>query len=265
MSRRRMTKYVKGLMALNLAAVVRGIRFGPAELSASCRRAFHAVDPFEARRLRATSEQFASLPRVDLGAILGERKPCVRLNVMAYEDGMLPPVEALALLAILAVEEPKEVLEIGTYNGYTTRLLAENLEVSIIHTIDLPEDYDTDTERMGMPKDGLHLIERRMVGREFKGRDCEKGIQQHFADTAEWDFSEAGESEFFFIDGSHTYEYCKNDSEKCFELSGGKGVFLWHDCDVGHPGVVKLISEWRDLGRDVLRIKGTALAYLKSV
>ena len=77
-------------------------------------------------------------------------------------------------------------------------------------------------------------------------------------------FKKSDMSIFFFIDGSHTYEYCKNDSEKCWELCGGRGVFLWHDCDNVHPGVIRLIAEWRHLGRDIRLVNGTALAYLKT-
>jgi hypothetical protein len=87
---------------------------------------------------------------------------------------------------------------------------------------------------------------------------------QHFGDTANFNFSKFGNPTFFFIDGSHTYEYCENDSEKCLALCQGKGLFLWHDCDHSHPGVVRFISEWRAAGRNIARIEGTGLAYWKS-
>jgi hypothetical protein len=88
---------------------------------------------------------------------------------------------------------------------------------------------------------------------------------QHFGDTAEMDFSRFGRPAFFFIDGSHTYEYCKNDSEKCLAICPGGGTFLWHDCDMTHPGVVRFIAEWRNLGRNIVRIQGTVLAYWKKM
>lgn len=179
---------------------------------------------------------------------------------------MLPSDQLMALLAILVAESPNEVLEIGTFMGHTTRQMAENLPQAIVHSVDLPEDFSEEEDsETNIPKDDFHLIRRRIVGREFKGLACEKQIKQHFADTAKWDFSKAGRSTFFFIDGSHTYEYCKNDSEKCLALCEGRGVFLWHDCDSAHPGVVKLLSEWRGLGRDVRLIRGTPIAYWKSV
>jgi hypothetical protein len=156
-------------------------------------------------------------------------------------------------------------LEIGTFMGHTTRQIAENLSTATVHTVDLPEDFSAEHDpEQSIPKDDFHLIARRIVGREFKAHPCGDRIKQHFADTAKWDFREAGQPTFFFIDGSHTYEYCKSDSERCFELSQGRGVFLWHDCDDAHPGVIRFISEWRQLGRDVRRISGTPIAYWKN-
>ena len=179
---------------------------------------------------------------------------------------MLPTDQLTALLAILVAEQPAEVLEIGTFMGHTTRHMAESLEGATIHTVDLPEEYTPDASNdVALPKDDFHLIGSRVVGREFKSLPIGRRIRQHFGDTATWDFSEAGHPTFFFIDGSHTYEYAKHDSEQCYAVCGGRGVFLWHDCDEPHPGVQRLVSEWRSMGRDVRRITGTPIAYWKSV
>lgn len=176
----------------------------------------------------------------------------------------MPIDQAITLLSILIKEQPKEVLEIGTFKGHTTYLMALNLKNSIIHTIDLPEDFDSSNDtNIEIPKDDFHLIKNRIVGREYKNKQYSSKIIQHYGDTANWDFNKAGEANFFFIDGSHTYEYCKNDTEKAMKLCKNKGTFLWHDCDYGHPGVVKFISEFRKKGHDVVRIQNTPLAYLK--
>jgi hypothetical protein len=211
------------------------------------------------------SDSLARIPEVDLEEIIGERRPAIWMTVTSYENGILPNQDLMALLSILVAESPREVLEIGTFMGYTTRQLAENLPDGTIHTVDLPEDFSPARDpNQQLPKDDLHLIERRVVGREYKGRPCASRIRQHFADTAAWNFSEAGQPTFFFIDGAHTYEYCLSDSDKCFALAGGRGVFLWHDCDDGHPGVLRALNEWRSMGRDIRRLTGTCIAYWKS-
>ena len=260
-----MRKIIKGLLSLNLAVIIRGMRFGFNEFRLACLGNYLASAPFEGRDRVATKKELGAIPQVDLRAILADSEPTLKLTLSYHEDGMLPLDQAVVLASILVSVNPKEVLEIGTFMGHTTKLMAENQVNSVIHTVDLPTTFiEGQDQDKGMPKDDFHLIKRRVVGREFRGQPCEKRIVQHFVDSAEWDFREAGRPTFFFIDGSHTYEYCRHDSEKCFELCDGKGVFLWHDCDEMHPGVIKFLTEWRAMGRNIVRIPGTTLAYWKS-
>jgi len=207
-----------------------------------------------------------TIPVVSLGDLLGTAKPEIHLTIQRYEDGILPYEQALALIAIAVATAPKIVLEIGTFMGHTTKQLAANLPDTIIHSVDLPLDFapehDSVTEKK---KDDFHLIAKRQVGREYRGTPYESRVRQHFIDTAVWNFNEAAGATLFFIDGSHTFDYCKNDSDRCYELCQGKGVFLWHDCDDMHPGVVRALLEWRALGRNVVRIEGTSIAYWKSI
>ncbi|HEY5043993.1 MAG TPA: class I SAM-dependent methyltransferase [Verrucomicrobiae bacterium] len=249
-------------MGINGASMIRGLRLGFSEFVRGCFASLGAAHPFQDRICNQVERELEAIPKLALDEILGPRKTTIKLNSQKYEDGMLPRNDAVALLSILTAENPKEILEIGTYMGHTAKAMAENLPDSIIHTVDLPPDFfGSNNAVKDMPKDDFHLIQRRSVGREFKGSSVEARIKQHFGDTALMDFREFGGPVFFFIDGSHTYEYCKQDSEKCFGLCRGNGIFLWHDCDQTHPGVVKFIIEWRVIGRNICRIEGTSLAY----
>ena len=249
-----MNRVIKICLGLNLISLFHLFTSGPRGWLKGCWKGFVG-----------TWTYLPENPEIALGDVLRDRESRIKLSVSRHEDGRLPDEQALCLVAIAVDEMPHELLEIGTYMGHTTRLLAENLPNSVIHTVDLPESFspDNDPDKM-LPKDDLHLVARRVVGREFRGQPCARNIRQHFGDSANWDFGKAGKATFFFIDGGHTYEYCKNDSEKCFALCGGKGVFLWHDCDRLHPGVIKFVVEWRKLGRDLRRISGTPLIYWKS-
>jgi Methyltransferase domain len=249
-----MNKAIKILLGLNIISFLHLVTSGPVAWLNACWKGFVGAWTF-----------LPEIPEIALGEILGDRTSNIKLSVTRHEDGRLPDDQALCVVAIAVYENPREILEIGTYMGHTTRQLAENLPNSAIHTVDLPESFspDKDPDRT-MPKDDLHLVARRTVGREFLGQPCASHIIQHFGDSANWDFAKAGKPTFFFIDGAHTYEYCKSDSEKCFALCGGKGVFLWHDCDRIHPGIIKFVAEWRKLGRDLRRIAGTPLIYWKS-
>jgi len=252
-----MNKYVRPFFGLCASSVLRGARGGFRDFAAASATASLYAERLPSRGLR-------SIPMVELDEILGSRKASIRLTVQQYENGMLPSEQALMLLALLVAESPRIVLEIGTYMGHTTKAMAMNLPDSLIHTVDLPPEFSPGEEGdSGIERDDLHLIAMRRVGREFAGSEYSGRIRQHFADSALWDFQAAAGATFFFIDGGHTYGYCMSDSEKCFQLCGGKGVFLWHDCDDGHPGVVRALVEWRKMGRNVVRIKGSGLAYWK--
>ena len=64
-----------------------------------------------------------------------------------------------------------------------------------------------------------------------------------------------------FIDGSHSYDYVRNDTKKALEILAPGGVVLWHDFVPGWPGVMEYLDE---LGArlPLQRIEGTALVYL---
>jgi hypothetical protein len=257
---------LEALLGLNLAAIGCQFAKGPRAILRASRIACLAVKPSLPESSGEVFQELDKIPVRNLGDILGEAKCEIKIRTMKYEDGMMPYRDALGLLSILVLEKPSEVLEIGTFMGHTTRAMAENLESARIHTIDLPLGYPIQEDTQGhLPKDDFHLISRRVVGREFKNSIFESRIRQHFGDSATMDFSEMGQPSFFFIDGSHTYEYCKSDSEKCLALCPKGGTFLWHDCNGTHPGVVKFINEWRSLGRDVIRIADTDLGYWKSL
>ena len=197
------------------------------------------------------------IPRIALSEIVG--RPMVRIDgLYSHVDGSLPLCDLLALLSVLVSRSPQTVLEIGTFNGYTTRLMALNLPDAEIHTIDLPENF-SDSGGAGMPKDDWHLISARRVGSAYRADPSITSVKQHFGDTAKYVFPTA---EIFFIDGSHTYAYVRNDTEKALMSSATK-VLIWHDCDRNHPGVIRWLVEMVQTGYPVQHIEGTNLAILE--
>ncbi len=54
--------------------------------------------------------------------------------------GSLPREELLVLMTLLRRRSPRIVPLVGTYFGAATKMMALNLPMSAIHTIDLPED-----------------------------------------------------------------------------------------------------------------------------
>lgn len=211
----------------------------------------------------------AQIPTIELRAITESHiVPGISLvrsmHLPDYVDGQLPYNQLSVLLTILLKHRPRVILEIGTYIGRTTRLMADTLLGSTIHTVDLPPEWQRESDAITwMPKDDFHLIDRRDRGRDFWG--YENRIVQHYADTAIWDFREAGAVDFVFVDGSHSYGYCWNDSSKAIDIimERGTGVVMWHDVDESHPGVLDCLCELRRLDLDIRRISGFPLGYLK--
>lgn len=171
-------------------------------------------------------------------------------------DGSLPWCDVTALLSIAVERAPRTVIEIGTLHGHTTRLLAINLPDSQVYTVDLPENADPYTT--GMEKDDFHLIRGRRLGEQFRSDPSIGNITQLLGDTATMTFPKA---EFVYIDGSHTYEYVKNDTAKALDESEAK-TLVWHDCDGSHTGVTRWLREMVDRGYPVRRVANTNLAVL---
>src|ERR1022692_1089369 len=194
MLRRLISKSSRFLLGVNAASCIRAIRFGPRQLFSSAKFSFDAAAPFGS----LVTEFLNEIPEASLDLLLKNARVKINLHVAAYEDGMLPPNEALMLVALLCAERPRQVLEIGTYMGHTTRAMAENLETAVIHTVDLPPDFAFDKgDSALLLKDDLHLIAKRVIGREFRDSICATRIVQHYGDTAELDFSEFGQPTFF--------------------------------------------------------------------
>jgi len=59
---------------------------------------------------------------------------------------------------LICDREPEILLEIGTYNGATTRLMALNAPRAKIHTLDLPPGMSSEgLHQPNFPKNDFHL------------------------------------------------------------------------------------------------------------
>ena len=65
-----------------------------------------------------------------------------------------------------------------------------------------------------------------------------------------------------FIDGSHTYQYIRNDKIRCAEAAAGRATFVWHDFDYSHDDVVRYLTEMANAGLPVRHIEITNLVVL---
>jgi hypothetical protein len=260
-----MNKITKAVLALNVAGVARALRCGPGDAARKLISACDVIDPWGKPSEEISDETLQhsqSVPMVDLEGVVPQL-PFLRMDARQdFIDGALPYRDLVALLSLLDEWKPELVLEIGTFNGSTTAAMALNAPQAVIHTVDLPLDYDPSREEAGaMPKDDHHLIKKRRVGQAYISRPEIKNIVQHFVDSSDWDFAPVKGASFFFVDGAHTYDYVRNDTEKCMAVAAPRARFLLHDCDEYHADVIRYASELVRQGKSIRRIRNTAIAF----
>jgi predicted O-methyltransferase YrrM len=87
-----------------------------------------------------------------------------------------------------------------------------------------------------------HMILNDRTRAIFNKEPEEVKIKRIFSDSAKFEVDSLRQKiDFIFIDGSHSYKYVQNDSEKAFEMLRKGGTIVWHDFTDGH--------QWPDVNR----------------
>jgi predicted O-methyltransferase YrrM len=209
---------------------------------------------------------YLGLPRVDISELFDLEERDFRITIPNHTHGStrnasLSVGEKLFIALLCHKLQPERVIEVGTFRGETTDLMANNLCSADIYTLDLPPDF---TEHEYMPDaDDLGVLKLRKPA-SYIQTSYETGsrIHQVFGDSATFDFNALGcEIELAFIDGAHSYEYVKNDTERIAPLMRPGGWIVWDDYSFSFPGVIKYVNTLRNKG--AFHIYGTRLAAMK--
>ena len=121
-----------------------------------------------------------------------------------------PLADVVMLLKIALCSEPKRLIEIGSYRGYTALFLAQHVSPdSRIVTIDRHPDHGEAYRKTSV----AGKIERR-VGT---------------TDQAMFAQDEPASYDLIFIDADHSYESVRNDTELVLPLLSPAGFIVWHD------------------------------------
>jgi predicted O-methyltransferase YrrM len=165
--------------------------------------------------------------------------------------------EQVYLWAAVAGLRAKNIFEIGTFDGGSTRCLAEAApDDAVVTTIDLPvEMFDQqDPESF----DGTR------VGEQYLSSPARQKIKQIRADATTFDFSPFnGTMDFVFVDAAHDYPHGLADSRTALKLAKPDGgVIVWHDFEPYWHGLVHAILE-ATTGHPLRRLAGTSMAVLR--
>ncbi|HID72897.1 TPA: class I SAM-dependent methyltransferase [Candidatus Micrarchaeota archaeon] len=164
----------------------------------------------------------------------------------------LDAYETVILSAITRFLEPRSILEIGTWDGNTALNLAANSPPDArVTTLDLPLDFVPGKSKTRLKTDWrsredkellgswLNITGRDTVGIQYRNTEYEKKIRQAFGDSAAVDWLSLGAPfDLVFIDGCHTYDYVKSDTENSLKHLGPEGAIIWHDY-----GMLKDVSD----------------------
>ena len=212
-----------------------------------------------AEALESPSADTRVFPSVGYADITG----CSSRFIMQTFPGVrasISMLEGAALAALMQKVSAKRIFEFGTYKGVSTTQLALNLpDDGMVYTLDLPEDHPAYT--LAIPK----AEERQIAAETGKGilipQELRNKVTFLRSDSATFDTTPYLDSmDLVFVDGAHSYDYVKNDTEKGWEMLRPGGIIAWHDCTPSHPDVVRYLKSFNP---SPTLIRGTALAFVK--
>lgn len=173
----------------------------------------------------------------------------VKSNVFNTDSKVTRPMETQILSALVCYFVPNNIFEIGTYNGFTTFHFAVNSPPECtIYTLDLPPGFDENALH-GYSYDDLMVVKLSMEhanDRIFHKYPEKSKIRELFGDSSSFDFSPyAGKMDLIFIDGNHSYDFVKSDTENALKMLSENGVIIWHDYDyIIHKDIFRYLNQF---------------------
>ena len=204
----------------------------------------------------AASTRIAALRLIDLSELTcGVGEVLVQLTRADTRHAWsLGAAEQLSLQVLARVRGCNTAFEIGTFNGGTTRLLAEALPAAgQVWTLDLPPvAFDATQGPVGFSGS--------QVGVAYRESPDAYKITQLYGNSLDYDFGPFERSaDLVLIDGGHEYDNGVADTLAAMRLVRPGGIVLWDDFEPYWDGLVHGICDAMH-GRDLCRLAGTALA-----
>lgn len=218
--------------------------------------AFDARDPFPV------------VEHADLAAFLGCHEP---------REIVLPPIDTISLsglgfvmpytllATVVSAVQPKKIYETGTFRGVGTLTMALNAPAAEIYTLDLPEQYtESEVETLSKGDREWVRLSRTSTGFAFQNHPAAARIHQlrgnslNFTPPAFLDGTD-----LCFIDGGHSYECVRADTETALKILSPDGVIIWDDYAWFVEGVGRYLRELRHR-LPLYRIAGSQLVICRS-
>lgn len=167
----------------------------------------------------------------------------VVLGKLDWKWGDLTAERTLIFLCSLAKKGCTPIVEFGTFRGRTTYNLALN-STGEITTIDIGHE-------LGKAIDVGANIEKHEYASHTTGEiflsappEIRDRIKSLRGDSTKLDYSHLyGKAGLVIVDGGHSYEVCKSDSEHALRMVRPGGVIVWDDYSPYWPGVIRALDE----------------------
>lgn len=164
------------------------------------------------------------------------------LSKLGFKWGDLSDSRSLVFLCRLVAGGYVPVFEIGTFRGRTTYNLAANLRCEDAFVATLDGELDDSAANV----DG-HVYPQHLSGELVLGAapEIQKRVRLLRGDSRGFDYSPyEGRCGLVFVDGGHSCEVVKHDSEVAFRLlKSSGGLIVWDDYGTYWPGVKKALDE----------------------
>jgi len=189
--------------------------------------------------------------------------------------GSITLVDQIAIICLLKIFKPQNILEIGTFKGYTTHLLLQNSsENAAVTSIDLPIEatggLECFTDDAKARADGdyndnyLRLIQAKQGRPHLVGLPDRlvKKLRLIEEDSTNINFSKTlSELDFAFIDGGHHIDIVKTDTLNVLSVMRS-GVIIWHDYgSLIHNDVTRYLESELRLKMKIFSIENSLIAF----
>ena len=187
--------------------------------------------------------------------------------------GSITLVDQIVLLSFINLLNPKNILEIGTFQGYTSALFLKNTIHAMVHTIDLPKSNTnsvTHLNKKAILLDGDYnddfLRQIQNISGETYLQNLEKSkcdrLRLIKANSMQFDYSVFDKSiDFAFIDGGHNLKNIESDTRNVLSCMNEKGIIVWHDFTSNlHSDVTTFLNSY-SLKNKVFFVKGSLCAF----
>jgi predicted O-methyltransferase YrrM len=172
------------------------------------------------------------LRELPLPAILpGVEEVCVPLSAIHEETGHTNHAEMAYVVAAVRHRRATRIFEFGTFLGRTTYHLAALNPEAHVWTLDLPREEN-------------RWWFAGYVGSYFHGTPVEDRITMLRQNAYQFDPAPFTQSmDFIWVDGDHSYNGVRNDTEKAFAMLAPGGAIMWHDFGHESLDLVDYIAE----------------------